>query len=103
MSTETIEEIKIDEKINHETKEPSKYKIIGLNDDVTPMDWVLDVLQKIFRHSESTSHELVLQIHNEGSAVLGIYVYEIAESKVIEATNASRDRGFPLSFRLEEE
>jgi len=103
MSTEVIEEIKIDEKINHETKEPCKYKVIGINDDATPMDWVLEILMKIFRHSEKTSQELVLQIHNEGSAVVGIYVYEIAESKVIEATNASRDRGFPLSFRLEEE
>ena len=74
-----------------------------LNDDATPMEWVVDVLKVIFKHSQETSENIMLQIHNEGSAVVGIYVYEIAEQKAHEATNASRERGFPLQLRVEKE
>lgn len=98
-----IADIKIDEKIEKKVLEPSKYKIIMLNDDATPMEWVVDVLKVIFKHSQETSENIMLQIHNEGSAVVGIYVYEIAEQKAHEATNASRERGFPLQLRVEKE
>lgn len=101
--TEIIEEIKIDEKIQFELEEPKKYKVIALNDNQTPIDWVTEILMKIFRHTEQTSQDLTLQIHNEGSAIVGIYSYEIAESKITEAVNSSRNQGFPLNFRMEEE
>ena len=97
------EEIKIDEKIKQVINEPSKYKVVLLNDDATPMDWVIDVLITIFKHTESTAKELTLTIHNEGSGVAGIYTYEIAEQKSIEAMNASRDRGFPLQIKVDKE
>lgn len=103
MSTEYIEDISIDEKIKETIEEPSKYKVIALNDDQTPIDWVTEILQSIFRHSEQTAHDITLQIHNEGSAVIGIYSYEIAESKVTEAVNRSRANGFPLQLRMEKE
>jgi len=96
-------DIVIDEKIKKEIKLPSKYKVLMLNDDSTPMDWVIDLLMSTFRHSESVSKELTLKIHNEGSAVVGIYTYEIAEQKMVEAINASRDRGFPLQLTMEKE
>jgi ATP-dependent Clp protease adaptor protein ClpS len=99
----TLADVKIDEKIKKITKEPSKYKVIMLNDDATPMDWVIDILVTIFKHSESTAKELTLTIHNEGSGVAGIYSYEIAEQKAVEATTASRDRGFPLQLRVDKE
>jgi len=101
MSTDT--EILIDEKIKHTVKEPSKYKVLALNDDVTPIDWVIDLLISVFKHSEGSAKEITMKIHSEGSAVVGIYTYEIAEQKTAEAISASRDRGFPLQFTLEAE
>jgi ATP-dependent Clp protease adaptor protein ClpS len=101
MSTDI--DVVIDTKTIKKTKEPSKYKVVMLNDDHTPMDWVIDLLKTIFKHSETTAKELTMKIHNDGSAVVGIYTYEIAEQKMVEAVNASRDRGFPLQLTLEEE
>jgi ATP-dependent Clp protease adaptor protein ClpS len=101
--SDIAEEIKIDEKIKQVVNEPSKYKVVLLNDDATPMDWVIDVLITIFKHTESTAKELTLTIHNEGSGVAGIYTYEIAEQKSVEAMNASRDRGFPLQIKVDKE
>jgi ATP-dependent Clp protease adaptor protein ClpS len=101
MSTDI--DVVIDTKTVKKTKEPSKYKVVMLNDNHTPMDWVIDLLKTIFKHSETTAKELTMKIHNEGSAVVGIYTYEIAEQKMVEAVNASRDRGFPLQLTLEEE
>jgi ATP-dependent Clp protease adaptor protein ClpS len=103
MSTETIEDIKIDEKIKQEITLPKKFKVIVLNDDATPMDWVIQLLVSIFKHSQETAKQLTLTIHNEGSGIAGIYSYEVAEQKSIEAVNISREHGFPLTFRLEQE
>lgn len=98
-----IADVQIDEKIKQVVKEPSKYKVVMLNDDQTPMDWVIDVLRVIFKHSETTAKEITLQIHNEGAGIAGIYSYEIAEQKSIEAVTASRERGFPLQLRVDAE
>ncbi len=99
--TET--DIDIDEKIDEIILEPKKYKVLLLNDNETPMDWVIEVLISIFKHSETTAKELTLIIHNEGAGIAGIYSYEIAEQRSLEAVSASRDRGFPLQIKLEEE
>jgi len=98
-----LADVEIDEKIKQDTKEPSKYKVVMLNDDKTPMDWVVDVLCTIFKHTETTAKDITLEIHNEGAGIAGIYTYEIAEQKAIEATHASRDRGFPLQLRVDKE
>ena len=105
MSTDVVinDEIKLDEKIKKEVSEPPKYKVIFLNDDATPIDWVIRVLTDIFKHSNETAEKITLTIHNEGSGVAGIYTYEIAEQKVIEATTASRNHGFPLQIKMERE
>jgi ATP-dependent Clp protease adaptor protein ClpS len=96
-------DIKIDEKIKQTTITPSKYKVILLNDESTPMDWVVAILVEIFKHSETTAQKLMLSVHEEGSTVCGIYSFEIAEQKSAEAVTLSRDNGFPLQFRLEQE
>ena len=95
-------DVDIDEKIKKITKEPNKYNVIMLNDDATPMEWVMEVLNTIFKHSETTAQALTMSIHNDGSAVVGTYKYEIAEQKSIEAVNASRNHGFPLQLKVEE-
>ena len=103
MMTETVDDIKIDEKITQKIGLPPKYKVIILNDDATPMDWVIGILVEVFKHSEETAKKLTLTIHTDGSAVAGIYTYEVAEQKSVESVNLSREHGFPLSFRLEQE
>ena len=72
-----------------------------LNDDQTPMEWVIDILKVIFGHSQETAKQITLQIHNEGSGIAGIYSYEIAEQKSTESTSISRQQGFPLQMRIE--
>jgi ATP-dependent Clp protease adaptor protein ClpS len=99
--TET--DIVIDEKIDEIILEPPMYKVVLLNDNETPMEWVIEVLVSIFKHSETTAKEITLTIHNEGSGLAGIYSYEIAEQRSLEAVSASRERGFPLQLKLEEE
>jgi ATP-dependent Clp protease adaptor protein ClpS len=103
MNTEFIEDVQIDERIKKVTQEPIKYKVVLLNDDQTPVDWVVRVLTEIFKHTNDTAEKITLTIHNEGSGVAGIYTFEIAEQKSIEATTASRNHGFPLQIKLEEE
>jgi len=103
MMTDTIEDIKLDEKIKKETQFPRKYKVIVLNDDQTPMEWVISILTEVFKHTHSKAEALTLAIHSDGSAIAGIYSYEIAEQKSVEATMLSRNNGFPLAFKLEVE
>ena len=96
-------EITIDEKIEQVIIEPAKYKVIMLNDTQTPMDFVIEILKSIFKHSDKTAQDIMLSIHNTGSAVVGIYTYEIAEQRAVEATTLSRDNGFPLQLKVEKE
>ena len=95
-------DVDIDEKIKLDIKEPSKYNVIMLNDDATPMEWVMGVLKEIFKHSDEDSEALTMTIHNDDSAVVGTYKYEIAEQKSVEAVSASRNHGFPLQLKVEE-
>ena len=100
MSTDT--EITLDEKISLDLKEPSKYKVVFLNDDTTPMEFVVALLIDLFKHSNETAHALTIKIHEEGSGVVGVYSYELAEQKALEATGLCRENGFPLRIKLEE-
>ncbi len=79
------------------------WKVIFLNDDKTPMEFVIELLSGIFKHSESRAKDITLEIHNTGSAVAGVYNHEIAEHKAVEATQSARAHGFPLKIQLEEE
>ncbi len=101
--TGTDLDVKIDEKIKQVVKEPNNYKVILMNDDVTPMDFVIDILTTIFHHSIETAKELTLKIHKEGSCVVGIYTYEIAEQKGTVVTNSAWTSGFPLQLIVEQE
>tara|TARA_Y200000002_G_scaffold170742_1_gene140898 strand:+ start:683 stop:1006 length:324 start_codon:yes stop_codon:yes gene_type:complete len=96
-------DVKIDELIDQKITEPSKYKVIFFNDDATPMDWVIEILVGIFKHSAKSAEKVMVQIHTEGSGTVGIYTYEVAEQKAVEATTASRERGYPLQIKVEEE
>lgn len=103
MSTVTDIDVQIDEKIKDLIKEPNRYNVIFLNDNSTPMEWVIDLLIRIFKHTQSSAENLTMEIHTNGSAVVGTYSYEIAEQKTIEATQASREHGFSLQIKMESE
>ena len=96
-------EIILDEKISLDLKEPVKYKVVFLNDDGTPMEFVIDVLQNIYKHNYDTATNITLTIHNEGSGIVGVYSHEIAEMKATETTSLARNHGFPLQVKIEEE
>jgi ATP-dependent Clp protease adaptor protein ClpS len=67
------------------------------------MDFVIAVMMHIFKHSEERARELTMQIHEQGSAVAGVYTYEVAEQKGVESTMLARQNGWPLAVRVEEE
>lgn len=84
-------------------KEPGKYKVIVLNDDTTPVEFVIVMFIQVFKHSQTDALELTMKIHHEGSAIAGIYTHEIAEQKIADATNLARANGFPLVLKVEAE
>ncbi len=96
-------QINVKEKVEKDIKEPSKYKVIFMNDNETPMDFVVSILTAIFRHTEKTAQELTMKIHNDGQAVVGIYSFEIAEQKAVEGTKLARENGYPLQIAVDKE
>jgi ATP-dependent Clp protease adaptor protein ClpS len=96
-------EVEYKNKVTDKNKEPSRYKVVVCNDDVTPVDFVVSMLVNVFRHDEKSALELTLTIHNSGSAVAGIFSYEVAEQKAIDATNMARTNGYPLITKVEPE
>lgn len=102
----TIEDATVIEKkkiTNRTYKEPSKYKVIVFNDEVTTVEFVVVMLINVFHLSQDSAIKLTTNIHNEGSAVAGIYTFEIAEQKSKEATNMARNNGYPLVIKMEAE
>ncbi len=96
-------EAKIEEKIKVALQPPKLWKVLFLNDDQTPMEFVMELLTTIFKHSEHDAKDLTMEIHNTGSAVVGVYTHEIAEQRGIESTQLARSNGFPLQITLEQE
>jgi len=91
------------EKTKLDIEEPGFYKVILINDDVTPMEFVIEILQKIFKHDIEAAQQIMLTVHTEGSAIAGVYSYEIAEQKGVESTVLARNNGFPLQVKVEKQ
>lgn len=96
-------ETKIKIKPNLNLAEPPLFKIIYLNDDVTSMEFVVSSLIQYFNYTDDTAANITENIHNQGSAVVAILPYEIAEQKGIEVTVSARSQGFPLQVKVESE
>ena len=96
-------DVKIDEKITVSLQPPRLWKVVFLNDDKTPMEFVIEVLTAIFKHSSDSAKDITMEIHNTGSAVVGVYTHEIAEHKGIDVTQTARQNGFPLQVTIEPE
>ena len=82
---------------------PPKYKVVFLNDDFTPMNFVVTVLVEIFHKGAAEAEALMRNIHQSGRGVAGVYVYDIAETKAQETMQRAREQGFPLKCVLEKE
>ena len=89
--------------INSEIKEPPMFKIIYLNDNATTMEFVIDTLMEFFDYTPDTAVKITQDIHEEGSAVVAVLPYEIAEQKGIEVTVCARSANMPLQIKLEPE
>jgi ATP-dependent Clp protease adaptor protein ClpS len=96
-------EAKIEEKVVVALQPPKLWKVIFLNDDSTPMALVMELLTQIFKHTEQRAQEITLEIHNTGSGIAGIYPFEIAEQRGVEATTVARNNGSPLRIQVEQE
>lgn len=84
-------------------KPPSRYKVIMLNDDYTPMDFVVEVLERFFSHNRESATQIMLRVHTEGRAVCGIYTRDIAETKAAEVNEYARECQHPLMCQIERE
>ena len=96
-------EIEIELEDELDLQEPKKYKVFLLNDDYSTMDFVIDILTRIFRKSTDEASTIMLNIHNNGREVCGVYTHEIAATKVAQVKTISREKGFPLKAVMEEE
>lgn len=85
------------------TRRPPMYKVILLNDDYTPMDFVVQVLEHIFRHPPETARAVMLEVHQKGAGLAGIYTRDVAETKVDQVIEYARINEYPLQCALESE
>jgi len=90
-------------KTRPKTKKPSMYKVLLLNDDFTPMEFVVHILEKFFSKSRQESTDIMLQVHRRGVGVCGVYTYEVAETKVAQVMDFARANEQPLQCTMEKE
>ena len=95
-------------KITHQTQgaisisEPKQYHVYLLNDDYTSMDFVIDILIRIFHKSHADAQHIMIQVHEKQRGLCGTYSYEIAETKIHQVSTLARENGFPLKAVMEE-
>ncbi len=90
-------------KTRPKTKRPSLYKVLLLNDDYTPMDFVVYVLERFFNKPRDEATRIMLHVHQKGVGICGVYTYEVAEMKVAQVMNFARQHQHPLQCTMEKE
>lgn len=83
------------------TRTPPHYRVLLLNDDYTPVDFVVFVLQRFFTKSPSEAERIMQEAHQKGVSVAGVYPFEIAETKVVQVMDCAKKEGYPLRVELE--
>jgi ATP-dependent Clp protease adaptor protein ClpS len=99
-------DLRSDGLVMHETeqrlKRPPLYRVVLLNDDYTPMEFVVEVLERFFQMDRESATRVMLEVHMKGKGVCGVFTYEIAETKVAQVVGYSRDNQHPLMCTLEQ-
>jgi ATP-dependent Clp protease adaptor protein ClpS len=90
-------------KVRPKTTRPPLHKVILLNDDYTPREFVVMVLKAVFRMNEERAYSVMMTAHRKGSCVIAVYAKDVAETKATEATELGRSKGYPLAFTTEPE
>lgn len=90
-------------KTRPKTKRPSLYKVLLLNDDYTPMEFVVHVLERFFKKNRQEATSIMLHVHQKGVGICGVYTYEIADTKVAQVTDFARQHQHPLQCTMEKE
>jgi len=90
-------------KTKPKTQRPPLWKVILLNDDFTPREFVVEVLKAVFRLNESQAYRVMMTAHQKGACVIAVYAKDVAETKAKEATELGKANGFPLYFTTEKE
>jgi ATP-dependent Clp protease adaptor protein ClpS len=90
-------------KTRQKTKKPSMYKVLLLNDDYTPMEFVIHVLERFFGKGRDEATQIMLHVHQKGVGVCGVYTYEVAETKVTQVMDFARQYQHPLQCTMEKE
>jgi len=101
MATKIVEKPRT--KVAPKTKRPPLYKVILLNDDFTPREFVVQVLKAVFRMSEDQAYQVMMTAHRRGACVIAVYTRDVAETKAKEATELGKSHGYPLFFTTEPE
>lgn len=86
---------------DHEVQEPSMYRVLLLNDDYTPQDFVVRVLINIFHKKAIEATQIMMDVHKKGKGTVGVYTYDIGMTKIDQVTREARNEGFPLRSVLE--
>ncbi|HEX4346870.1 MAG TPA: ATP-dependent Clp protease adapter ClpS [Vicinamibacterales bacterium] len=92
----------VKERTKDKTQEPTLYNVVLLNDDYTPMQFVVDVLESIFQRSPAEAYRIMMQVHVNGKGLAGMYPWDVAETKVDKLTTLARESGHPLQAMIEE-
>lgn len=90
-------------KVKPKVEKPKLYKVILFNDDYTPREFVIMILQAVFKTGESAGYHIMITAHQKGSCVVAVYTKDVAETKVKEAMDYAKDAGFPLMLTAEPE
>lgn len=98
---ETAGGVKTLVKPSEKTKTPSLFKVIILNDDFTPQDYVVHILERFFKKTKEQATELMLQVHKKGMGIAGVYPLEIAETKTFQVNEYSKSHQYPLKCVVE--
>ncbi|MQR98365.1 ATP-dependent Clp protease adapter ClpS [Gluconobacter sp. AC10] len=85
------------------TRKPSMYKVLMLNDDYTPMEFVVHVLERFFSKTRDEATSIMLQVHQRGVGICGVFTYEVAESKVTQVMDLARQNQHPLQCTIEKD
>lgn len=99
---DVLEKTNIDIKKNLDHYKPKQYRVVFLNDDITPFDFVVQLLINIFNYEREEAYKTTMMVHVEGKAVVGVFSYEIALQKQHDSLKLARMFGYPLEIKIEE-